>query len=151
MTQQVDKVTGEILGGPEEGNQHRHMIALLAPAFKAKKEKGDAGRDYDRLLGKNGIIRKYVVANPDEVLFDAEAKLELEAKYVPESDRLDFMNLAKQYPDVLIKLAELGLLKLDMTAWKAHNKDFKEADIAKRFIMAGGETLRLEVKKRGER
>ena len=151
----VDTETGEILAPPEGEEMSRStIVGLMATGWQYKQEKAQAGRAYATLMGtpdKPGPIRAYSDEHIDDVLYDGELNIELVRLVKSGAASLDVMTMAKDKPQVLLKLAELGLLTMAWAAWKAHPKNFIEADDAKGYVSQGGESVSLEIKKRGGR
>ena len=149
--QKVDTETGELLEQGEELS-HARALLLLNRAAQHKQQEREAKKGYDLLLGSGdakkppGILRQYQIAHP-ELLRDGETGVYLEQKMANTGRRLDFDNLLNDFPDTILELAKRGMLTLNVKLWDDHPKDFAEADTAKNYIMPGGESLRLEIKK----
>jgi hypothetical protein len=150
---QVNKDTGEISLPFERELTRREVVDLLNAAYHFKTVRDDAGKVYDALLRKAtpqkpaGPIRDYADAHPDDTLYDGETGVSLSRKPHGTAANLDLMGLAAQHPDIVLKLAEVGLLKLDAAAWKAHSLNFAEADVARGYLIPGREDTALSVVK----
>lgn len=150
----ADPTTGEITSQPQgEPLSHSQALLLLNRAAAHKQQERDAKKGYDLLLGSGdakkapGILRQYQIAHPEELLRDGETGVYLEQTMANTGRRLDFDNLLKDFPDTILELAKRGMLTLNLKVWDAHPKDFAEADTAKNYIMPGGSSLRLEIKR----
>lgn len=147
MTRQADPTTGEV-----HETERQHLLTLLNAAWDAKEQKQQAEALTARLVGTNekpGPLRKWADEHRDDTLRDGETGVYLDAKDQSTPARLDVMSMAQtdEGRQALLKLAELGLLSLNVTAWKAHPKDFLEAATVQSYLMPGGVTLKVEVKK----
>ena len=131
--------------------ERKHLLSVLDRWYKATKDKKAAEGILAILLGtaaQPGVIRKWYDTHPDDGLSD-ETYI-VDAKPTGTGRRFDIMTMAIHHPEAVLKLAELGLLTMSVSAWKAHPRDFIEANVAAGYEMPGGTTLRLSIRKRGE-
>ena len=157
----ADPITGEITSQPQgEPLSHSQAVLLLGSAASLKTEivacertLRELKKSYDLLLSVGdsetppGILRQYVIAHREERLRNGETGIELEVTTGTKPRTVDFENLTERFPDAVVALAKRDLLSLKLGSWDKHSKNFAEADQVRGFIMPGGESLRLEIKK----
>jgi hypothetical protein len=150
MTRTID-ADGVIHDAPE-GQEFSlaQIVLMIETAGRAKDERDAAAKLYEQIVGtpaKLGPVRAYAVAHPDEELSSGEGGYRVKRTPRSTGRRFDLMTMARDKPAVLIRLAELGLLSVNLALWDKHPRDFAEATDAKGYEMPGGEEMTISVER----
>ena len=140
----VNQVTGEITG---EEVTERTLIGMLKGVDQLRRESTRLARAYHEAKKPLG---KWLDEHPGEKLYDPETRTFAVLKGGGDNQVLDVRGLAQNEPAALLALAELALLKLDVTAFKAQEMKFQEGAIVRRYIMKEPRTARLIVDREDE-
>ena len=140
----VNTVTGEITG---EEITERQLVGMLKSAYDMRRDAARTKKAYEQVKAAFG---DWLDTHPGERLYDAETRTYAALKGGGDSQVLDVMTLAREEPTALAKLAELGLLKLDVTAFKVQKTKFQEGAIVERYIIKEPRTTRLIVDREEE-
>ncbi len=140
----VDTATGEVTG---EELTERQLIGMLKGAYDMRRDAAQTKKAYEQV---KAIFGEWLDRHPGEKLYDAETRTYAALKSGGDSQVLDVITLASSNPSVLVKLGELGLLKLDVTAFKVQETKFQGGAIVRAHIIKEPRTARLIVDREDE-
>lgn len=128
--------------GEEVELRRPDVVKLIGPYAEARAAEFGAKRDKERV---GSVIRQFLEEHPEETLYDGELGLEAMLKQRTGPSELDIIGLAEKHPQIVVRLAELGLLRLDNTGWRAQKEKFPEAVTIQGFISPGKGSVALNV------
>ena len=140
----VNQVTGEVTG---EEITERQLVGMLKSAYDMRRDAARTKKAYEQVKAAFG---DWLDQHPGERLYDSETRTYAALKSGGDAQVLDVITLAREQPTALAKLAELGLLKMDMTAFQVQKTKFQEGAIVERYIIKEPRTTRLIVDREEE-
>jgi len=153
MPRTIDK-DGVITDLPDgEQLTRSQVVAMLKTAFDAKEQREAGDTAYVLLMGTNkkpGPIREWFITFPDDILYDGETGIEAVPTEKSSPRDFDWRSFVRDYPDEALVMLTEGIFKFSFSAWNESDKNFSAAEIAKRYIMPGGTTLQVDIRKRGK-
>ena len=145
MARLIDKTTGEFTDAPEgEAFTEERLVRVLPGLLELKYVKRDSAEYYKTALK---LLEDWLLDNPGQCLRNGEQGIVARWVEGGADEVLDVMNMAVAEPDALLELAKAGLLKLDVTAFKAQREKLQAGAVAERFIYSKPRTGHVDVSK----
>ena len=135
--------TGQAVKDAREFNEGE-LEAMLPGLWKLRRDRDDLGRAYN--TGKKPID-DWLDQHPGEQLRDQETGTFASLQIRKGRPQLDLITLQRELPDVVDKLAELGLLVLDVKAFEAQEGKFAAWLDANRYVGTGPGSTALRIEK----
>lgn len=132
---------------PEDFSEAQ-LTHMLLGVWKLKVAARDAADAYDKAKKP---LKDWLEAHPGDFLRDGESRCFAKLQERSGSLQIDAISLAEKEPELLVKLAALGCLKLDAGAFEKSVQGKRiEGDQAKVYLMPGPGTVAILIDRERE-
>lgn len=144
MVEQIaDPETGEIFMATGQEMDAKRLEQMLSSVYDLRRRRDALAKTFDAV---KKAFTEYLHEHPGEDLRDGETGTVARLTW-PKGETVDVITLAKDHPEVLTTLAEMGLLTVDLTAFKRAEEKFKDGVTVRGYVMPKPLTARLMIEK----